>query len=427
MTEFSQSSLATEHWPFLLNLLPQSAYLVGGAVRDGLLSRQPAHLDLDFVLPERAVKTARQIASYYKAGFVLLDAERQIARVVFQAPGREATVDFAQMEGGTLEADLQRRDYTINAIAYNPFTAKFIDPLQGQADLARKLLRMVAYKNLQDDPLRLLRAYRQAAQLGFQLEPDTHTALRQLAALLPQMAVERIRTELNYMLNLPQGTAWVQRAWEDGLLSPWFPQANQRFPQLTGLDQAVTRLQETWPQLRIQVTLNLKADLRDTIKMSRLALAKLATLLTHDPEIAELELVKLRYSKIEIRSAVILIKHLAQIQQVPPETMTPSQQYLLFKATGDLFPALVVMAMAQGLIPQAMAELIQRYFTPTDPVAHPVPLVTGKDLMKRLALSPSPQIGELLDAIQLAQVEGKISTAADAIDFAQAILTLPPE
>ncbi|MGL5082462.1 MAG: CCA tRNA nucleotidyltransferase [Microcoleaceae cyanobacterium] len=419
MTTPSESVLSPNNWPFLLDLLPQSAYLVGGAVRDGLLSRRSKQLDLDFVLPEQAIKTARRIANYYKAGFVLLDADRQIARVVFGAKSGGATVDFAQMDGETVEQDLQRRDYTVNAIAYNPFTQEIIDPLQGQADLQQRLIRMVSRKNLQDDPLRLLRAYRQAAQLGFQLEPQTQATLRQLSPSLPQVAVERIRTELNYLLNLPQATPWIQTAWEDGLLALWFPQAQQHFNRLAALDQVATDLVQTWPQSKLTLKSKLNADLRDTIKISRLAVAKLATLLTPNPKIAELELAQLKYSKVESRSAILLVRNLQQIHQVSPEDMTLSQQYLLFRNTGDLLPALVVMAIADGLTTVSVSPLIHRYLTPGDPVAHPIPLITGKALMKELFLVPSPQVGELLEAIQLAQVEGKISTASEAIQFAE--------
>ncbi|PLZ75724.1 [cytidine(C)-cytidine(C)-adenosine (A)]-adding enzyme, partial [Fischerella thermalis WC217] len=129
------STLAPENWPFSIESLPQPAYLVGGAVRDAILGRTREYLDLDFVLPANAVSVARQIAKQYKAGFVLLDSERQIARVVFA----DATADFAQQEGISLETDLHRRDFTINAIAYNPHTQEIIDPLQGCADIEKQL------------------------------------------------------------------------------------------------------------------------------------------------------------------------------------------------------------------------------------------------------------------------------------------------
>jgi len=106
----------SRNWPFNLEWLPQPAYLVGGAVRDAILGRRCEYLDLDFVLPDSAVKTARAIAKRCKAGFVL-DAERQIARVVF----KQATADFAQQEGPSLDLSLQRRDFTVNAIAQSSY------------------------------------------------------------------------------------------------------------------------------------------------------------------------------------------------------------------------------------------------------------------------------------------------------------------
>ncbi|MCY7391900.1 MAG: CCA tRNA nucleotidyltransferase, partial [Leptolyngbyaceae cyanobacterium CAN_BIN12] len=149
-------ALSPQNWPFGLEWLPASACLVGGSVRDSLLGRHSDYLDLDFVLTDRVVETAQAIARHYQAGFVLLDAERQIARVVFP----QGTADFAQQVGATLEEDLRRRDFTVNAIAYDPRLDRFVDPLQGYGDLQQRLLRMVSAENLAEDPLRLLRAYR---------------------------------------------------------------------------------------------------------------------------------------------------------------------------------------------------------------------------------------------------------------------------
>ena len=126
-SRFTGPILDPQRWPFDFTLLPPSTFLVGGSVRDALLGRKSDHLDLDFVMPEKAVETARAIATRHKAGFVLLDAERNIARVVFEG----ATADFAQQVGDSLDADLWRRDFTVNAIAYNPRTKELFDPLGG--------------------------------------------------------------------------------------------------------------------------------------------------------------------------------------------------------------------------------------------------------------------------------------------------------
>ena len=128
---FSLPEFVTANLPFDLDLLPDDSYLVGGAVRDVLLQRNRDYLDLDFVVPKNAIITAKKIANKYNAGFVILDEKRNIARVVFPT----ATIDIAQQEGKSLLNDLARRDYTINAIAYDCLKQKIVDPLQGQKDL----------------------------------------------------------------------------------------------------------------------------------------------------------------------------------------------------------------------------------------------------------------------------------------------------
>ena len=416
MSDRFLSQISPENWPFNLEWLPQPAYLVGGAVRDAILGRRSEYLDLDFVLPTTAVKTARAIALRYQAGFVLLDAERQIARVVF----KQATADFAQQEGSTLATDLQRRDFTVNAIAYNPHTGELIDPLQGCADLQQRLLRMVSPANLQDDPLRLLRAYRQAAQLGFIIEPDTQSVIRQLAPQLSQVAAERVRVELVYLLSSSAGTAWIGAAWEDGLLATWFKATQEQLQQMAGVDSAAVTLSKIWSQLGAE----LSQSLRDTLKTNLLSIAKLTCLVSSDPELAEIELIQLTYSRVEIRAVITTLKLLPQLksQAVPSAQMPVAEQYFFFRTAGAVFPALAVLAVASGTPVEAIALLINRYLTPDDLVAHPRPLVTGIDLMQALQLRAGPQVGQLLTAIQLAHAEGKIATPAEALQLAAQLL-----
>ena len=409
----SLSVLSPQTWCFSLEFLPQPAYLVGGAVRDALLGRQSEYLDLDFVLPDRAVETARAIARHYQAGFVLLDADRSIARVVF----KHATVDFALALGDSLETDLRRRDYTINAIAYNPHTGEIIDPLQGYIDLQQSLLRMISPTNLQDDPLRLLRAYRQAAQLDFAIESNTHSVIRSFAPLLGQVAAERVRVELGYLLGSAKGTQWLQAAWEDKLLAMWFP-STTRLDLLAAVDSAAATLSQTYPQLSVE----LYQTVRDTVKTTWLATAKLAIFVNSNPETAELELINLTYSRAEIKAVTCALKLLPQLKEALPQKMSLAEQYFFFRTAGVVFPVVVVLAVANGMSVEAISPLINRYLNPDDLVAHPIALVTGKDLMQALKLPSSPLVGELLLQIQLAQVEAKISTPEEAIAFASQLL-----
>lgn len=399
--------LSPDSWPFDLELLTEPAYLVGGAVRDALLLRRSHYFDLDFVMLTRAVKTARKIADRAQAGFVLLDAERQIARVVFAG----GTVDLAQAEGGSLEGDLWRRDFRMNAIACNPFTGEIIDPLDGQTDLRLGLVRMVSRANLEDDPLRLLRAYRQAAQLGFAIEPETLSAIRELAPLLSRVAVERVRTELGYLLSNPDGVPWICRGWEDGLFSIWFESAIDRFDILTKIDASAANLAAVYPELGTEFG----RQIRDTIKTPLLAIAKLAVLADSDPTIAETQLLRLKYSNAEIKSAIELLKYLPKVQQNPISEMSLRDQYFLFRDLGIAFPILAVLAVAVGVPVAEISPLINRYLDPKDIVAHPTQLVSGNELMEYLNLPRSPRIGQLLMEIQLARVEGRISTREEAL------------
>ncbi|MEL7225484.1 MAG: CCA tRNA nucleotidyltransferase, partial [Cyanobacteria bacterium J06576_12] len=233
-----------ESWPFPAALLPAEAHLVGGSVRDQLLKRQSSYLDLDFILPTRAVETASDLAKACNAGFVVLDKERQIARVVFD----EVTVDFAQQQGGSLEADLRRRDFTVNAIAYHPHTQSIVDPLGGQADLTNKTLRMVSAQNLEEDPLRLMRAYRQAAQLNFSLDEKTQQTIHQLAPRLKTISVERIRSELDALLSVTAGTAQLASILEHQLLQFCLPHFNAAsIQEIVAIETAFLRLKEAMP------------------------------------------------------------------------------------------------------------------------------------------------------------------------------------
>ncbi len=408
------SVLSPETWPFSQEWLPPEACLVGGAVRDALLGRRGEYLDLDFVLPTDAVQTARQLAHQYNAGFVVLDPDRQIARVVFE----QATVDLAQQEGDSLETDLRRRDFTINAIAYNPHTQELIDPLQGYADLQQGMIRMVSPQNLKDDPLRLLRAYRQAAQLGFKIEPVTQSAIRQLAPLLQQIAAERVQVELGYLLKSPQGTACLSAAWEDKLLQGWFPEATaQGLAQVAAVDKAAILLEQIWPELGVELRASVGGK-----SASLMSLAKLACLLPSVPEAAEEQLLNLKYSRAEVRTGITLAKNLPQLLSHATSPMSIKEQYFFFQEVGSVFPALAVLAVASGIPMAQVTPLIKRYLTPDDPVAHPTQLVTGKDLMRSLDLPAGRQIGQLLTAIGVARAEGRISTAAQALELATQII-----
>ena len=396
-----KSYLANISFPFDLTELPDDAYLVGGSVRDAVLQRDKFPFDLDFVLPKKAIATARKFANLYHGGFVVLDEAREIARVVFD----RGTLDLARQEGMSLEVDLQRRDFTINAIAYNIKSQQLVDPLSGLADLERGILRMVAAKNLEDDPLRLLRAYRQAAQLNFTIETETRKAISDRTFLLKTIAAERVQAELNYIFTAPEGNKWLAAAIEDGLLNYWLPHSQE---------VSLKRLQE--------ISKGIEFCQESGLEIAELTiLSKLSALVSSDAELAETELINLKYARHQIKAITKTVKHLPKLEQMT-QAMTLKEQYFWFLEVKDVFPILIARAIALNVSKQIIEPLIKRYLDPNDPVAYPRCLVTGNDLMRELDLKPSRLIGELLTEIQVAQIESKIATPQQAIEFAKSKL-----
>jgi len=196
--------------PLLSNAPP--VYVVGGAVRDALLGRI-SH-DLDFAVDGNAVQLARSIADALKGAFYLLDAARGTARVILNhhpslAQNELIELDFACLRGDSLDEDLHDRDFTINTLALpadltTPTVEDIIDPLGGQADLSAQLVRATGPQAIIKDPIRGLRAVRQAAQLGFDIEPQTQELIQAAADQLATISAERIRDELFRTLVAPR-------------------------------------------------------------------------------------------------------------------------------------------------------------------------------------------------------------------------------
>jgi tRNA nucleotidyltransferase/poly(A) polymerase len=224
-------------------ILPdQEIYLVGGAVRDMLLKRV-SH-DLDFALPSNGVSLARRVANALNANFMVLDSERDTGRVIVtESDGIRTFMDFATYRGGsTLEADLRARDFTINAIAFDLRTQTLSDPLNGASDLHAKLIRASSQTSLMDDPVRILRAVRQAAAFEFKIEPETRKAMKQAVNLLPNSSPERQRDELFKILEGPNPDAAMRALEILGVLPHLLPELSA----LKGVEQSAPHIHDVW-------------------------------------------------------------------------------------------------------------------------------------------------------------------------------------
>lgn len=226
----------------------QSAWLVGGYVRDRLLGR--ATHDLDVIVPTGGVALARAIAAAFGGASFVLDAERDVGRAILRDEAGDALeVDVARLRVPELQDDLSLRDFTVNAMA-QPITpdgaADIVDPFGGRHDLARKLIRAVTESALRDDPLRSLRAVRQAVELGFRIEDATFSLIRRDAALLAGVAGERVRDELMRIVAAPAAWQHVRLLADLGLLASALPEADA----LIGVSQTAPHYQDAFDHTR---------------------------------------------------------------------------------------------------------------------------------------------------------------------------------
>jgi len=210
-----------------------NSYVVGGFVRDALLERDTA--DIDIAIASDALEIAPRVATALGGKYVLLDRVNRIGRVILiskEASSREGQweLDFSTFEG-TIEQDLARRDFTIDAMAVNlghfgnrPADVQLIDPFDGLNDLRQGIVRAVTKTTFESDAARLLRAVRLAAELGFSIDKETEGLIRLHSHLITSVAGERVREELLRLLAISASQRLLTYLDELGLLTALIPE-----------------------------------------------------------------------------------------------------------------------------------------------------------------------------------------------------------
>ncbi|MEB3255275.1 MAG: CCA tRNA nucleotidyltransferase [Synechococcaceae cyanobacterium] len=383
-------SLRPEHWPLSPEDLPAGTALVGGAVRDALLGRLQERPDLDLVVPEEALALTRGLARRLGGSFVALDPGRSIARLVLQG----WTIDLARQAGSDLAADLERRDYTINAMAL-PLPASaaqpplaLVDPHGGLAHLAARRLVAIREANLLDDPLRLLRGVRLAAELDFTIEPATWGWIAQHHGRLAAVAGERVLAELERLVAAAAGAGPLAEALEAGLLRPW-----------GGVAAA-----EASPLLAILTPAEAAArGLSAAEEAVALPLARLAAVLSGEG------LARLQASRRLQQRCRLLRRWRRELAErgAPDLDALPEALRLELQRTleADL-PALLL-----HLPPAAAQAALARWRDPADPLFHPRPPLDGRQLQQELGLAAGPELGRLLEHLSRERAFGRLPSA----------------
>jgi len=216
-------------------------YIVGGFIRDTILGRDTA--DIDIALHADALKVAPGLADTLGGKHIPLDETNRVSRVIVRETARDKAqwqIDFSTITDG-IEQDLKRRDFTIDAMAIRLGSiitegitdTGLIDPFNGLADTRRRVIRAVNNTVFESDALRLLRGVRLAAELGFTIDRHTEALIRQHCHLITGVAGERVREELLKLLAVPETGHLILRLDDLGILTAIIPELSQA----KGIDQ----------------------------------------------------------------------------------------------------------------------------------------------------------------------------------------------
>ena len=203
--------------PFLLQ--HRKAWLVGGAIRDILLGKQPT--DFDIISAENGAEYAQELARHMGGKSVVIG---KFPFNIYRVIAKGCTIDVTRLNGSSIEQDLNKRDFTINSLAWQVNSDTLIDLFNGQRDLHQKRIRMVAPSIFKDDPIRLLRAFRLAGTLEFQIDRKTLTVMHREVFRIQDSAAERIQSELLKILATPGTTAAIVAMDRVGLIEQILPE-----------------------------------------------------------------------------------------------------------------------------------------------------------------------------------------------------------
>lgn len=449
-------------------------YWVGGTVRDRLLGR--AIHDADVAVKGNASALARAFADAIGAAFYVMDETFDVARVIGTVDGARAIADFARLRGGDIANDLRTRDFTVNAMAadaatWNGDALSVIDPLHGLDDLSAKRLRVVSDAVFRNDAVRLVRAVRLEAELGFAADDATAALMRRDAPLIEQAPMERVRDEWMRALGADNVLRQLRRLDALDLLGRILPEVNA----LRGVTQSPPHIYDVFEHSLHAVAAaeeleraqyaavaggafreQLAGHFSQSVSGARTRRELLRfTLLLHDigkpaartveesgrirffgheetgVELAGPALRRLRFSNHEGDFVKRVIRHHLRPILLAQNGMSKRALYRYFRDLGDAGVDTAIHAWCDQRatygddMPPAIADamqavverLLDAYFHAHTQIVAPPALVNGADVMAVLEIPPGPRVRDALEAVREAQATGKIHTRGEALAF----------
>lgn len=412
------------------------ALFAGGCVRDKLLGHPPEDYDIaTSAVPSEVLELfpgSNEVGAHF--GVVIAKhGGHHVEVATFRTDGsyrdgrRPESVTFS-----TPEEDARRRDFTINGLFEVPETGEVIDHVGGLADLKAGVIRAIGDPKARftEDGLRLLRAVRFAARMGFTIELETDNALRECAPLLDRISPERIRDEFSKILTSPRRRAGVEHLVETDLIRHFLPEV---LP-LIGCDQPPEWHPEGDVYIHTLIMLEMLApdvplDLCLAVLLHDIAKPPCRTVDSdgrirfngHDSlgaQMTETILRRLRYPNHTIDAVVAMVARHMQFMNVQKMRVAKLKRFMAepnFDQELELHR--VDCASSNGFTDNYEFLQAKEAEFAAEPLIPP-PLVTGKDLIK-LGLQPGPRFKEILEAIQTEQLEGRILAREPALEYLQ--------
>lgn len=443
----------------------EEAWIVGGAVRDAVLGREVS--DLDLAVSGDAGAAARAIAAEIGEHAFELSAEFQTWRVVARSGGWH--IDLTALRGETIESDLGERDFTIGAVAVPLAGGEPIDPYAGLVDLADKRLRAVGKRSFGDDPLRLLRAARLAAEMELEIEPRTVALARDAASRAAEPAGERQLAELRQLLGGPDPLYGLHLLGELGLTAVVLPEVEE----LRGVEQGPNHHLDVYDHTIavLEHTLEVEGDLdrfageraaevgalldeplademtrRTALRFGALFhdIAKPATRAERDGFVGFRGHDQLGAEVIggiceRLRSSRRLTRHLQGLALhhlrlgflIAEMPLPPRRVHAYLRATEPVAVDVTLLTVAdrlsaRGQGPIASPEMVGAHLQLAREMiaaaldwrrqGPPAPLLRGDEVAAELGIEPGPELGSALAELEAAQYAGEVTDRAGAIE-----------
>ena len=416
------------------------AYFAGGCIRDALLNIPPKDIDIATSASPEQVQALfhRTIPVGIQFGVVRVRvAEMEFEVATFRSDGiyldgrRPSAISFS-----TPEQDAARRDFTINGMFYDPLSERVIDYVNGREDLAGKLVRAIGEPSgrFAEDRLRMLRALRFAAALGFEIEPDTWSAIRADAQGISIISPERIRDELLKILVNPNRLRGFDLLDQSGLLAVILPEVEA----LKGCEQPEQFHPEGDVFVHTRLMLSLLAPEASGPQVLAVLLHDIGKprVRSFDPidqrirfnghdrvgaEMTEKVMTRLRFPRHEIDLVVDAVNNHMVFKDVRQMRPAKLRRFMARPHFGiELELHRIDCAGSHGDLENYHFLINKESEFAQEPLI-PTRLVRGDDLIA-MGLTPGPRVGELLEAVQTAQLEGEIKTRTEALELLRTML-----